>query len=165
MLNVIFGREHAGDNFVLDARIFFKYNKKPEWFSDPFIKRVLRGIDKCEVLFEEALKDRTGHGISTMMISTGSKTLCCLYFNPDKVFYGSSMGDNCIPFYMELARSRDISLCFEHYPDISEEYFNEGLLIKDGVVLDEDSFDEAFCDWMAETREIAESWERENEKL
>ncbi len=39
MLHVIFGREEIGEkNYVLDNRIFFRRNKKPEWFEDDFVK-------------------------------------------------------------------------------------------------------------------------------
>ncbi len=99
MLNIIFGRENSPD-FVLDTRIYFRRNKKPEWFEDEFVKRFLKEIDNSTVLFEEALKDYRGRGISTGMISTGCKTLCDIYYHgSDTIFYGSGMGDNCIPFF------------------------------------------------------------------
>lgn len=55
-------------------RIWFKQNKKPEWFQDEFVKRVIREMDKAEVLFEEAIKDRFGHGIPPKYLSSGTKT-------------------------------------------------------------------------------------------
>ena len=38
MLKIIFGRENCKD-FILDTRIWFRKNKKPEWFEDPFVKK------------------------------------------------------------------------------------------------------------------------------
>lgn len=155
MLNVVFGRNNTGGNFILDNRVLFKRYKKPEWFEDDFIKSVLKGIDGAEVLFEEALKDRYGHGISTMMISTGSKTLCCIYYNvaEGKYLNGSMMGKNCVPYLMEIARKRDVYIFLEHYMDIPTEYFEEGLIKVDGKVVGEYDYDDAFSDWGVATEE------------
>lgn len=94
MLNVIFGRDFCTREYVLDTRIYFRRNKRPEWFSDPFVQRFIYDIDGSTVLFEEALKDKNGHGISTEWLSTGCKTLCCIYYDKrNTLFYGSAMGD------------------------------------------------------------------------
>ncbi len=105
MLNFIIGRENVDMSKVcLDSRTYFKRHKKPEWFTDPFAVRVIKEIDKAEVLFEEALKNRFGHGMSTLELSTGTKTLLLLRNRPGYIYYGSLMGDNCVPFLMELVR-------------------------------------------------------------
>ena len=153
MLNVVFGREPFEEwvDFIPDARIYFSQHKRPEWFEDPFVKKFLAFIDGTEVLFEEALKDKFGHGISTEMISTGCKTLCCIYLGErDKVFYGTTMGENCYPFLLELARERDITIVSEHYPLIEDKYFDEGLIRIDGKPITITEFEDAFCDWMEE---------------
>ena len=91
MLHVIFGREEIGEkNYVLDNRIFFRRNKKPEWFEDDFVKEFLYEIDGSKVIAQEALLDYRGRGISTEMISTGCKSLCCIYYcYKDHIFNGS----------------------------------------------------------------------------
>lgn len=33
----------------------FLRKKKPEWFTDEFVQKVIKGIDGADVLFEEAL--------------------------------------------------------------------------------------------------------------
>ncbi len=77
VLNFIIGRENIDLNQVdMDSRVYFKEFKKPEWFLDPFAVRVIKEIDKAEVVFEEALKNRFGHGMSTMELSTGTKPCC-----------------------------------------------------------------------------------------
>ena len=150
VLNIVFGRENCKKKYVLDTRIYFRRNKKPWWFENDFVKKFLKAIDRCEVLFEEALKDEAGHGISTEMMSTGCKTLCSIYYNTeDIIFYGSAMGDNCIPFLMEIARHKDVNIFLEHFMDIDSKYFEEGLIYKDGVLLSEWDYEDAFCDWCA----------------
>ena len=159
MLDIVFGRESVPcGRFVLDGRYYFTKMKLPGWFEDPFIKRVINGVDGAEVLFEEALKNRWGHGISTEMLSTGCKVLCCLYFDAlDKVFFATQMGNNCIPYYMEIARSRDIMLCYEHFADMPGWCFEEGLVRLNGVVLTEDAYEEAYMDWVERETKNVES--------
>ena len=147
MLNVIFGRESC-EHFVLDTRVWFSQHKKPEWFEDPFVKEFLKEVDNTEVLFEEALKDYRGRGISTEMISTGCKTLCDIYFdNEGTIFYGSAMGDNCIPFLIRISEQKDVTIVLEHYMDFPEHYFEEGKVACDGRVLGQYDYDDAFSNW------------------
>ena len=160
MLNIIWGRENVPKDLVpktvLDSRVYFRYNKQPEWFEDDFVKRFLKAIDGTTVLFEEDLKDFRGHGISTEMISTGCKTLCCIYYHPELIFFGTLMGDNCYPFIIDLARQRDITLLLEHYAELPEEAFEEGLVYSNGVLMKEYfDYDCAFSNWHATTG----SWE------
>ena len=151
MINVIFGRENSDrSRFVLDSRTWFRKNKKPEWFEDDFVKRFLKDVDGSEVLFEEALKDYRGRGISTDKISSGCKTLCDLYYcNDNSIFNGSMMGDNCIPFIMEIAENKDFTMVLEHYMDFPPEAFEKGLIEINGQKVDQDGYDDAYSDWGA----------------
>lgn len=148
-MNFIFGREHCkGKKIVLDTRIYFSNHKKPFWFSDPFVQKFLKGVDGTEVLFEEALKDKYGHGISTQMISTGCKTLCDIYFDEEGLwFYGTAMGDNCLEYMFEIAREREVNLFYEHYPYIDSKYFEDGLVCHNGKPVTEYEFDDMYSDW------------------
>lgn len=146
MLNIIWGREHC-DNFILDPRIWFARNKKPEWFETDFVKRILKDIDGTTVLFEEALKDYRGRGISTTMISTGCKSLCDIYFSDGIIFYGGGLGDNCIPYLLEIASQKDVTIVLEHYMDFDEDMFDSNLICHNGVPLDQDSYDDLYTDW------------------
>lgn len=157
MLNIIWGRENLKDlvpRFVLDPRIWFSDHKQPEWFEDPFVKKFLKSVDNTTVLFEEALKDYKGRGISTEMISTGCKTLCCIFNDRDNhIFYGSAMGDNCLPFLVEMAKGRNITIMLEHYADFPPEAFEEKVIVCNGEVLTQDTYDDSFSAWSASTQE------------
>lgn len=155
MLNIIFGRENCTTDYVLDTRIYFSKHKKPEWFEDDFVKRFLKDVDGTEVLFEEALKDVFGRGISTEMISTGCKTLCCIYYDTKGLtFNGSAMGDNCVKFLMEIASKKDVTIFLEHYMEIPIQYFEEGIIRMEGKVLGEDDYDDGYSNWCATTGEV-----------
>lgn len=155
MLTIIFGRENVPEELkpkvYLASPDFFELYKKPEWFSDPFVQEFLMAIDGTEVLFEEALKDYKGRGISTMMISTGCKTLCCVYFHPERIFYGSLMGDNCMPFLLRIADKQDITLVFEHCVIFEEEHYVNHVIMNNGKrICNGDDFDDSYAVWVEE---------------
>lgn len=151
MLNLVFGRENIpdGSKMILDTRIYFRKHKKPEWFEDDFVKRFLKVVDKSEVLFEEALKDYKGRGVSTDKISTGCKTLCDIYYNEDTSlwFYGTALGANCLPFLLEIVREKDVNLFFQHYPPFPEEFFEENLIRMNGKVTGKFDLQDGYAEW------------------
>ena len=153
MVNVIFGRENVNRKYILDTRVYFRQNKKESWFQDEFVQGFLLGVDGTKVVQGEVMIDRFGKPIIADMISTGCKTLCDIYFDTNNtIFYGSAMGDNCIPYYVEIARHKDITLFYEHYPYIDNKYFNEGIFVMNGKVLGEYDFDDGYSAWCASTR-------------
>ena len=119
--------------------------KKPEWFENDFVKRVIKDIDKAEVLFEEALKDRWGHGMPTEHLSSGSKTLICIYYHPELRFNGSMMGDNCIPFLMEIAKEKDIRIWLEHFMDLRDQ--DIPFITVDGETVDMYGYECKYSEW------------------
>lgn len=151
MLNIVFGRENL-EEFELDARLIFRRNKKPEWFQDEFVRQFLKEIDGTIVLFEEALLDYKGRGISTEMISTGCKTLCCIYFL-NGWFYGSLLGDNCVPFLLKIAEKKDVSIMLEHYMDIPDEDFISNDIRVNGSRVTVEEYEDDYCLWCATEEE------------
>lgn len=155
VLNIIFGRENCPESFNIDNRIYFRKNKKPEWFEDDFVKEFILAIDKATVLFEEALKDRWGHGISVDKISSGSKSLCCIYYD-DKgtIFNGSQMGDNCVPFLMRIAESKDVTIMLEHYMLFNDDDLANGKIRVDGKIIHSvEEYEYAFSDYCVANEE------------
>lgn len=146
MLDIIFGGPFCGE-CVMDNRIWFRRHKKPEWFEDAFVKRVIWEIDQAQVLFEEALKDRFGHGMATEKLSSGSKTLICIYYYPQLQFNGSMMGDNCVPLLMEIARERDVHIMLEHFMDLREEDLPYVRVDGRPVTMYEYEYECRYCEW------------------
>lgn len=162
MLNIVFGRENC-QNVVDNPIRYFLRNKRPEWFEDDFVKRFLYEVDHSVVLFEEALKDYRGRGISSEKISTGCKTLCCIYYDTEgKVFNGSCLGNNCLPFLVEISEKKDVTVFMEHYADFPEKYFEDGKIAVDGKVAGQYDYDDAFSDWCIK-RDPEANWEEFHE--
>lgn len=133
MLYIIWGRKNIPNELkhkmIMDSRPYFQYAKRSEWFEDDFVKELLLTVDNTTVLFEEALKDYRGRGIITEMISTGCKTVCCILHNSEKIFHGSLMGDNCLPFLLRIVEKSDRTVLFEHLARFPEEAFEKGLIL------------------------------------
>lgn len=106
MLNIVFGRHNLPKGYVLDTREYFKKEITPAWTAHPLVREFLKDIDGSEVLGDYVLKNRWGIVIAVEKMSTGCKTLCSILFqDKDRYFYGSAMGDNCIPYLMRIAQS------------------------------------------------------------
>lgn len=157
MLDIIWGRENVPRELVpitvLNSPYFFYKHKKPEWFATPFVQEVVRTIDKGEVITGEVIRDYKGVSVSTEVLSTGTKTLCCMYFDKDHIFYGSLLGDNCLPFLIRIAETRDITILLEHYADFAPEDVEKGLIRCNGVILNQYAYDCSFSDWHETTEE------------
>lgn len=168
MLNFIIGRNHIDlDPVRMDSRLYFSQAAEDSWFESDFGRRVIKAIDQAEVLFGCALKNRFGKGMSTEQLSTGTKTLFLLKYEPDFIYYGSNMGDNCVPFLMEIVKERekvgkDVTLLLEHFMDISDEY--EGMLKVSGKSVSIFEYECAYSDWCAEIAKLYEE-EYENDGL
>lgn len=90
------------ENCCPTATYQFRTKKKPEWFNNKFVRKVIKEIDGAEVLFEEALKDRFGHGISTEMISSTSKYTILMYYFPEWTFITAAFGSNAWPLIKDI---------------------------------------------------------------
>lgn len=152
MVNFIIGRENIDLTTVdLDSRIYFKYSYKPEWFNNSFAKRVLKEIDKAELIADDVFRGRNGKAFPAVNLSTGTKTLLLIKFRPGHIYYGSALGNNCVPFLMEIAKEQektgmgDITLLLEHFMDIPDCY--EGMIKLNGIPATLDEYDDAIVTW------------------
>lgn len=125
---------------VLDY--LFCDEKKPEWFNDPFVRKVIKEIDGAEVLFEEALKDRFGHGISPEKLSSTAKVVIMMYYFPDWVYTSCSFGVNAWPFINEVILSgKTITMIVDSHV-FAEDIIGKGynVFIDEELVTDDDTF-------------------------
>ena len=114
MLDVIFGRENVPEELkprvILNAKAYFLKYKKPEWFADSFVQEFLHDVEKASVIDGEVLRDYKSRVIPASVISTGCKTLCCIRFAPENIYQGSLLGNNCLPFLVRMAETKDITI-------------------------------------------------------
>ena len=73
----------------------FRQVYKPEWILSDYAKRVIKEIDKSEVLGEHVILSPILGAIPPERLSGGTQTLIAAYFNKDKVYPLENLGDNC----------------------------------------------------------------------
>lgn len=149
MLNIHFGRDTLEEGtYIINPLAWFSNNRKVQWFNDPFVRKMIKEIDNAEVIRDEAILKLDGHGITPEQLAGGTQTLICIYKNPDIMFMGSTMGDNCVPLLMQIAdiyRERDINVLLEHYMTFRDEDY--GHLKIDGKISQRMDYLNAFGDF------------------
>ena len=151
MLNLIFQTQKAKDpaSVIVDCRNYFNRRKQDSWFEDSFVCEIIGTIDGAEVIQGCVLRNRYGKVIPADYLSTGSKTMICIYQFPDKIFNITQMENNVLPFLMRLCEKEDRTVIC--YRDIPIYQLSRIRLQKDYVdyVVHEDSYDD-IDEWLEE---------------
>lgn len=153
MLNLLYTRQKAPDitKAYQDCRYFFSKNKKAEWFKDPFVQTVMKGIDGTTLIDGFVLKNGDGDVIPPEYLPTGTKAVICTYEFPDLIFNGTQMGYNAFKFIQELCKKQDRTvLMYKYMP----EQLLEGLVLqKDYKPFNLADYDDLVDDWLEESRQ------------
>lgn len=136
MLQVFFGDMPEA---IYNTSVYFDNTYEDEWITDDFAKKVIRAIDKSEVLGPNAIDSKVLGVISPRDLAGGTKTLLLIRNCPDEVFNASTCGDNCARFILELAKDRDITINLRHIMDFGKK-FRIRILNDDTVVEDRLSY-------------------------
>ena len=111
MLSIFFGEMPEA---IYNTEVYFKNTYQDQWLCDDFAKRVIKGVDKSEVLDTHLIKSPVLGLIPPVMLSGGTKTLLLIKNNPDMVFNASTCGDNCAKYILEIARQQNITINLRH---------------------------------------------------
>ena len=111
MLNIYFGDMPEA---IYNTEVYFKNTYQDQWLCDDFAKRVIKGVDKSEVLDTHLIKSPVLGLIPPIMLSGGTKTLLLIKNKPDMVFNASTCGDNCAKYILEIAKLKDITINLRH---------------------------------------------------
>jgi hypothetical protein len=112
MLKIYFG-SHKDEIYNTD--LYFNNSYKDKWFSDNFVKRMIKEIDNSEVIDNNIIKNDILGTFSPINLSMGVKTLILIYSKPKMIFNISNCGDNCIPLLFKIANNKDITVCLHHF--------------------------------------------------
>lgn len=109
MLNLYFG-------FLKSAKrsAIFDVIYKPSWIMSDFSRRVIKEIDKCEVIDRNLIKSPVLGMIPPSRLSGGSKVLMVMRFS-DTIVSLDSMGANCYKFLKEICDIKDVITCASNY--------------------------------------------------
>lgn len=129
MLNIYFGEMPEA---IYNTEVYFKNTYQEQWICDDFAKRVIKGVDKSEVLDTHLIKSPVLGLIPPVMLSGGTKTLLLIKNNPDMVFNASTCGDNCAKYILEIARQQDITINLRHIMRFGKRF--KARVINDDVI-------------------------------
>lgn len=135
MLNIYIedktGTPKEYESYVSD---YFDFSFFPEWFSDEFVQKIIREIDKSEVQVvpninsTNILSPVLGN-IAPERLSSGCKALILIHICDLKV-NGDRLGDNCVPLLLELAGRKDVYISLSHIMKFPDEF--DAVIINNG---------------------------------
>ena len=107
---------HFGDmeNVVYNTSVYFNNVYSPNWFEDPFARRIIKSIDRGTVLGPNAIETKALGIIPPEKLSSGTKTLLLMYFMPNMVYNASNCGDNCAYWILRIAAKQNITINLYH---------------------------------------------------
>ena len=131
MLNVFFGNM---PDAVYNTAVFFKNDYEDEWIVDPFVREMIRDVDRSEVLDSGVIDSPVLGKIPPLNLSGGVKTLILVKFEPSRVFNASTCGDNCAKWLLRIAETEDRTVNLRHIMDFGEEPFAIRVLNNNSIV-------------------------------
>ena len=131
MLNIIFG---DCPDAIYNTSVYFNNTYEDEWLTDEFARKVIKAIDKSEVVNSRAVSSPVLGIIPTEKIAGGTKTLLLIKNKPDMIFNASTCGDNCAKYILEIAESTDITINLRHVMDFKRKKFKAHILNNDVYV-------------------------------
>ena len=116
---------HYGDmdNVIYNTSVFFNNTYSPEWFRDPFAQKVIKFIDRGDVVGPNAIDTKILGIIPPEKLSSGTKTLLLMYFMPENIYNASNCGDNCARWILEIGTHHDITINLYHLMDFGKRNF------------------------------------------
>ena len=121
MLNIWY---RGGDIKVMtDAPDYFDVAFKPEWFEDDLVKKMIKDVDKSDVIGPYLIISPVLGPIAPTYLSGGVKVLILLLKEPKFIYNLSNCGDNCAKWIIEIAKiyekeqNSDLTVFLEHIMD------------------------------------------------
>ena len=111
MLKIFFGEM---ENAVYNTSLYFKNRFNPRWMEDERTVKMIKDVDKSEVLGNGAVSSPVMGIIAPVSLSGGVKTLILIDQINDKVFNASNCGDNCARWLLEMGREKDVVINLRH---------------------------------------------------
>ena len=112
MLNIWY---RGGDIKVMtNAPSYFNVAFRPEWFEDDLVKKMIKDVDKSDVIGPYLIISPVLGPIAPTYLSGGVKVLILLLKEPKFIYNLSNCGDNCAKWILEICKDRDIVAYLEH---------------------------------------------------
>jgi hypothetical protein len=127
MLKILFG---DGADAVYHPPVYFDNRYEDEWITDPLSVKMIKDIDKSDVVGAHLIQSPVLGPIPVKDISGGVKTLILMAFDDSgKIFNASACGDNCAKWIVEISKRKDLTINLHHIMDFSDTPDFEALIV------------------------------------
>ncbi len=131
MLNIFYGNM---PDAIYNTSTYFSNVFQKEWLDDAYVRKMIKSVDKSEVIDDYLIKSKALGMISPNQLSGGVKTLILTYFKSDIVFNATTCGDNCARWFLDMAKKEDRTINLRHIMDFGDGKFDIQIL-NNGVVV------------------------------
>ena len=131
MLSVFYGDMPEA---IYNPVVFFKNSYTDDWIMDDLSVRMIKDVDKSDVIGPRVIDSPVLGGISPRELSGGVKTLIDIYKRPDKIFNASACCDNCAKWLLEIGERQDVTINLRHLMDFGDGQFTIRILNTDQIV-------------------------------
>lgn len=145
MLNIIYG-EIEEQNYIFDPDTFFNNTYEDEWITDKLSIKIIKDVDKSEVIGPHLIESPVLGPISQKELSGGVKTLILINNDLNHIFNASACGDNCAKWLLEIGKVKDVTIRLGYFMDFGDGDFeiivkNTGKLVRNRSELDAEIID------------------------
>ncbi len=144
MLKVILGDVEEA---IYNTSVYFDNSYEDSWITDEFSKKVIKEIDKSEVISCGVIESPVLGAISPTKLSGGTKTLILINNEPDKIFNASTCGDNCANWILRMGKEKDITINLRHIMDFGNEHFDMYIVNTNQIIHTMDEFIPIAYEW------------------
>ena len=125
MLNIYFGDMPEA---IYNTAVYFQNRYLGRWITDDWGRRVIKDVDKSDVVSENLIQSPVLGAISPIQLSGGVKTLLLIAHEKNRVFNASTCGDNCAKWILDLAQKEEgkkqkVLINLRHLMDFGEGEF------------------------------------------
>ncbi len=123
------------DNEIYNPPLYFINQYEDSWLETDLAKRMIKDVDKSEVVGPHLIQSPVLGPISPRELSGGVKTLLLLAFDKsEKIFNATACGDNCAKWILKIAENKDLMICLHHSMNFGDgEYAIK--ILNNGVVV------------------------------
>lgn len=133
MLNIYVG---SRKDEIYNTSVYFDHTYLDFWLEDPFSQKMIKAIDKAEVIAPQTVRSKYLGVIPATKLSGGVKTLLLLQHDHKHFFNASTCGDNCAKWILKLAKKsdEDINVTLHHIMDFGDKDFAAMILNTQTIV-------------------------------
>lgn len=139
MLNIYVG-SIKGE--IYNTSIYFDHTYLDNWLSDDLSKKIIKSVDKAEVVGTRAIDSKYLGIIPITQLSGGTKTLLLLQHGKKQYYNASTCGDNCAKWILKIAKQskEDIYITLHHVMNFGDKPFEIRIVNNNTVVHNYDEY-------------------------